>query len=67
MVDGLQGDCVILKLTQIIVMPRGMACAFPRRLQGQKLILGGDLCPGLLAALLGACGYALQIAQAETL
>jgi hypothetical protein len=31
LVGGLQGICVISKLASRMVMPRGMACIFPRR------------------------------------
>jgi len=67
MVGGMHRVCVILNLALRKVMPRGMACIFPRRCQGRKFVLGIDSYPGLPVSKLGMCSQALEIAQAELL
>jgi len=66
MVGGLQSHCVLPNLTQIMVMPRGMAASFPRRGQGRKFVLGGGSDSGLLVVLLGGCGNASLNTRAES-
>jgi hypothetical protein len=58
MVGGLQSVCVLLNLTQMLVMLGGVAGMFSRRGPGPKFVPRGGPDPGLVVVLLVRCGNA---------